>query len=178
MAAALVLLIKPMRFIVKRLILIIKLKKLCRKSNAKLYLTHPFSLFSGIHGKNCNLYIETQYEIMSVKLFGLGDKPYYITFMPDRRYTVTRFFIVPGARGVFNQPIVSKEKNIPRYRFDYKFKSEWNFKTFRKILLINPVSMDHKVRNKSSWKYLCNGDFLYDIETYSYNGLKRIIEKE
>lgn len=166
---------KPLRFIFKRTALIIKLKNLCRKNNAKLYFTNPLSPFSGIKRKNCDLYIETQYEILSIKLFGLGDKPYYITIMPERKYSVTRFFIIPGARGVFNQPITSKDRVFPNYKFDHRFKKEWNYKTLRKILLINPISMDYKVSSERSKGYLCNGDVICGMEAFSYSGIKSII---
>lgn len=175
---ALIIFSQNIRFFFKRIILIAKLNTLCRKNNAKLHFVNPFSLFSGIKVKHCDLYIETQYEILSIKLFGLGYKPYYVTFMPERKYTVTRFVIIPGARGIYKQPITGKKNEFPNYKFDYKFKSEWKFKTFRKILLINPISMDYMVARDNSHGYLCNGDIIYGMEAFSYTGLKKIMERQ
>jgi hypothetical protein len=163
------------RFIFKRFVLIVKLKNLCIKNNAKLYINNLLSPFSSIHNTKCDLYIETQYEILSIKLFGINAKPYYITFKPDRKYQITRFFIVPGVRGSLVTPFDSKDFQLPVYKFDHKIKKQWKFKTLRKILLINPVSMDFKVNSPNSQGYLCDGDFINGMEAFSYQGLKKKI---
>ena len=86
---------KPLRLIFKRTVLIIKLKNLCRKNNAKLYFTNPLSPFSGIKRKNCDLYIETQYEInYIVPLIGemldrfISDHLIYVFLKQDNEFTL------------------------------------------------------------------------------------------
>lgn len=167
-----------LRFFIKRVILLIKLIVLCKRNNAKLHFTHLFPVISKQKRKNCDLYIETQYEILSLKLFGTPGRLYFLTFKPERKYFITRYLVIPSTRGgALTTPFNGKDKTVPKYTFDYKFKNQWSFKTFRKILLIHPVSLDNKFQAERSSRYLCNGDFLYDMEVFSYNGLKHIIEK-
>ncbi len=165
------------RFFIKRIVLLIKLIIICKRNNAKLYFTHPFAVFSMRKRKRCDLYIETKYEILSVKLFGVPGRLCFFTFKPERKYFITRYLVIPSTRGgALTTPFNSKDKAIPKYTFDYKFKNKWSFKTFRKILLVHPISLDNKFQTERSSKYLCNGDFIYDMEIFSYNGLKNIIK--
>lgn len=48
--------------------------------------------------------------------------------------------------------INSKPKTMPTYDFRYKYRDEWEIKTPRRILLINPVSMEfrHQPKHESA----------------------------
>ena len=77
-----------------------------------------------------------------------------------------------------NLSFQSKETLLPVYKFDRKFKKEWDFKTLRKILLLNPTPLEIESTMMGNDKFLGNGSYVYDMELFSYNGLKRIINNE
>lgn len=164
---------------IRRIRLYIKLMVLCARNNARLYLVNPLSIFAFNHGKCSDMYIETQYEILSIKLFGITGHLAHLVFHGDRKYTVKKSLPLFGRWGTtLNLSFQSKETLLPVYKFDRKFKKEWDFKTLRKILLLNPTPLEIESTMMGNDKFLGNGSYVYDMELFSYNGLKRIINNE
>ncbi len=132
------------RCLFKRLRCMIKIKKLCRNKAYKLYPTHPLWFFGGKRGEKCDLYIETPNEIFAIKLFGMPRRRTVLMFKDNGEYFIRSFIALVSYGSVMSSPINSKAKPLPAYNFRYKYKDEWEIKTPRRVLLINPVSMEFR----------------------------------
>lgn len=122
----------------------VKIKKICNKKGYKTYKTRPFWFLGNKHRKKCDLYIETENEVFAIKLFGVIRKRTILIFNENDEYFIRSFFALASYGSVIRHPIDSKPKLLPAYDFRYKYKDEWEIKTPRRILLVNPVSMEFK----------------------------------
>jgi len=118
------------RFFCKRLILLAQLKKACHKVGATLVAARPSGIFGRRNTKDCDLYIVTEKTAFSVKLFGISGRKSRLIFRHDRTYRILNRWLPD--RG----PI-----KLPEYRFRTGYRYEWELKTPRKVLLLNPVCM-------------------------------------
>lgn len=116
------------RFICKRIILFVKLKKMCKALKATLIGTSFFWIFGRRTDIPCDFYIETESIIYAVKLFGVAGRRSRLLFTSDRKY------IIHNRR----LPDIGPHP-LPEYKFRYKFRTEWELKTPCKVLLLHPV---------------------------------------
>ena len=139
--------VKYIRALIKRLILLYKMKKLCNQKDFKIYPTHPLWIFGNSFMKRCDFHIETPDEIVSVKLFGSLRRFRTLILTEKNRYFY-RYFI-----GIFSYvwggiffPVDTKEKFMPTYDFKRGFKNEWENKKSVQVLLVNPVSIETRLQ--------------------------------
>lgn len=138
------LLIPFVRVLVKRIKCMIKIKKICNKRGHKTYSTHLLWFLGNKRGKKCDLYIETANEVFAIKLFGMSKRRTILFFKENGEYFIRSFIAFAPYGSAIRYPIDSKSKPMPTYNFRYKYKDEWEIKTPRHILLVNPVSMEFK----------------------------------
>ena len=119
-------------------------KKVCRNKGYKIYPTHPIWFLGSKHAKKCDLYIETANEVFSIKLFGLPRRRTILVFKENGEYFIRSFIAFAPYGSAVRYPIDSKSKRLPLFNFRYKYRDEWEIKTPRNILLVNPVSMEFK----------------------------------
>ena len=141
-----VLLLTPfIRLFVKRIRCMKKIKKICNKRGYKTYETHPLWFFGSKHAKKCDLYIETANEVFAIKLFGMPRRFSILVLKENGEYFIRNFIALISSIGQgIRFPIDSKPKPMPVYDFRYKYRDEWEIKTPRRVLLVNPVSMEFK----------------------------------
>ena len=142
---AIIALIPYIRCFFKRLKCAYKIKKLCRTKGYKIYAMHLFWFFGSKRGKKCDLYIETANEVFAVKLFGMPRRFSILVLKENGEYFIRNFIALISSIGQgIRFPIDSKPKPMPVYDFRYKYRDEWEIKTPRRVLLVNPVSMEFK----------------------------------
>ena len=121
-----------------------KIKKLCRTKGYKIYSTHPLWFLGNKHAKKCDLYIETANEVFAIKLFGMPRRLSILILKENGEYFIRSFIALISYGGGIRFPINGKPKPMPVYDFRYKYRDEWEIKTPRRVLLVNPVSMEFK----------------------------------
>ena len=129
----------------KRLKCANKIKRLCQNKNYKIHATHPLWFLGSKHTKKCDFYIETANEVFAVKLFGMPRRFSVLVLKENGEYFIRNFIALISSIGQgIRFPIDSKPKPMPVYDFRYKYRDEWEIKTPRRVLLVNPVSMEFK----------------------------------
>lgn len=165
-------LLMELRFYLKRIKLIVKIKRVCKEKNYKLIKTSAFSLFKGRKLKDeCDFYIKTEKELLSVKLLGTHRKGKVLVFFMDeycfRLYTRCRY-----SRSLMGEPTFSDgiKRKTPKINFEYGLNFE-NDLPLRKILLLNPaplrVETSSNEYNGKGTEY-CDTDRIFDF--YIYGG--------
>ena len=132
------------RLFFKRIVCMVKIKKVCTKRGYKIYQTCPFWFLGNKYGKKCDLYIETANEVFAIKLFGMPRKLSVLVIKENGEYFIRSYIALMSYGSGIRFPINGKPKQMPAYDFRYRYKDEWEIKTPRHVLLVNPVSMEIK----------------------------------
>ena len=132
------------RFFVKRLICKRKIKKLCQKKGYRLHALHLFWFFKNRNSPRCDFYIETPNEVFAVKMFGITKRRCELVFTENGKYFIRSFMAFISYGSGIRYSFDSKAKPLPDYNFRYNYKEEWEIKTPRRILLVNPVPMEFR----------------------------------
>ena len=141
---ALIALFPFIRCFFKRLNCMSKIKKVCRSKGHKIYVTNPLWFLGSKHATKCDLYIETENEVLAIKLFGMPRRLSILVLKENGEYFIRSFITLISYGGGIRFPINGKPKPMPAYNFRYKYRDEWEIKTPRRVLLVNPVSMEFK----------------------------------
>ncbi len=166
-----ILILPYIRSIIKRVSMVCKLKNVCKKQRLKLYPTHLFWMLGSRHGSACDFYIEGKSVIYSVKLFGVTCRSPILVFTEAREYYF-RYLIVFISYSVLSYSFNGKKKKFKDYDFRKKFRTEWEIKTPRNILLINPVCREIRYQtDRSEERIVGGGEFIYNCEIESLSRL-------
>ena len=82
--------------------------------------------------------------MFAVKLFGMPRRLSILILKENGEYFIRSFIALISYGGGIRFPINGKPKPMPAYNFRYKYRDEWEIKTPRRVLLVNPVSMEFK----------------------------------
>ena len=129
------------RYIGKRFNCFCKIKRACKSNAYRLQGLHRLWFLGGNHRKTFDCTIETEEELLVIKLFGVVRSKRVLLFTADRKY-YTRAF--SGVLLWFVESFDSSAKLIPEYEFSGD--EVVNGKKVRKILLVNPVPLDMQMR--------------------------------
>lgn len=159
----------------KRLSLRSKVMKKCREKGYFLQGTHAFWFLGGKYGKKCDVYIETEKELLAIKLFGMPRRRRVLFFTENNYFFIRRFFGHMSMTGGFAFSLIekvdSKEELIPEYDFDCKCKPVAEGKPLRKMLLVNPVPEAIHMKEKKGTDYVMNlGDMVSGMELMNLSG--------
>lgn len=166
--AAVIALFPYIRCFFKRLKCANKIKRLCRNKNYKIHATHPLWFLGSKHTKKCDFYIETANEVFAVKLFGMPRRLSILILKENGEYFIRSFIALISYGGGIRFPINGKPKPLPVYDFRYKYRDEWEIKTPRRVLLVNPVSMEFKRQPQHDSEVIVGaGDIVNGMEIYS-----------
>ena len=166
--AAVIALFPYIRCFFKRLKCANKIKRLCRNKNYKIHATHPLWFLGSKHTKKCDFYIETANEVFAVKLFGMPRRLSILILKENGEYFIRSFIALISYGGGIRFPINGKPKPLPVYDFRYKYRDEWEIKTPRRVLLVNPVSMEFKRQPQHGSEVIVGaGDIVNGMEIYS-----------
>lgn len=178
-AVLLILAYPYLRIFVKRLVLLYKLKSVCRKNGFVLHRAHTLAIFGTRNGSICDLYIETSAEVFAVKLFAMGRHKTVLIFKENGQYFVRSFLaFVSNIGGAVRFPINSRPKQLPSYNFRYGYKNDWEIKTPRNILLINPVCLEMRRQPIHGGEVILgSGDVVNGMEIYSLSRFLKYLER-
>ncbi len=173
--AAVYLLLPIIRFLMKRCILLVKIKSICRKRGFSCYIVNPLCIFSGMKKPNCDMYIHTADKVFSVKLCGVILRNTHIRFADASSYAVKRmiFNLVSTYQ---SEKFVLKSK--PPYNFRYKIKESAYDKPLIPILLMCPVSSSVTVVESGCRKFVGNGDAVPEGYFYNRTGFLNMLKSE
>ncbi len=129
-------------FLIRRYVMYVKLKSLCKELRATIKPTHLFWLFGGRNGKSNDFYIEVHNKVFSIKLFSMGNRRAELVFNGRGSYFIRKYLMLisAGARTLLTRN--SKLKKIPEYNFKKKFREEWYIKELVPVLLVHPCRYD------------------------------------
>ncbi|MBR3963828.1 MAG: hypothetical protein IKJ80_00280 [Clostridia bacterium] len=165
---AIIVLFPYIRCFVKRLSCAGKIKKLCREKGYKMHAAHPLWFLGGKHGAKCDLYVETANEVFAVKLFGMPRRRRVLIFKENGEYFIRRFIGFSAYGSAIRYPIDGRSRRLPQYDFRYKYRDEWEIKTPRHILLVNPISMEIRRQPKNGAEVIVGaGDTVNGMEIES-----------
>ncbi len=171
-AAAIIVLFPYIRCFFKRLILLRKIKATCQKKGYSLFPTHFLWFLGSRHSKNCDFYMETPREVFAVKLFGMPRRRTVLVFKENGDYFIRTFFAFIGFADVVRFSNDGKPNVMHSYHFRYRYREEWETKTPRRILLVNPVSMEIRRQPQRGGEVIVGaGDIVNGMEIQSMTHL-------
>ena len=164
-----------LRFLCKRIVLTVRVKRLCKKTNARLVKCGLLWWLGLRILSKCDFYLELDREIYSVKLFELLYRQSVLCFTWEDSFFIRSFMGFLGWGGRVLYTFNGKKKPVPRYDFRYRFEDEWELKNPHNILLVNPVCMEIRyVGRNGDERIVGTGEFIGDIEIQT---LSRLAEK-
>lgn len=163
-----------LRCLVKRLICLRKLSRICHQKQFALHGVHPLWFLGSKWGRVCDCYIETPNEIYAVKLFGMPRRLTVLLVRESGEYIVRSFIaILPHVRFTLH----SRPRVMPIYDFHAKFSDAWEIKTPHHVLLLHPTSMEIRRQPQRGPEVIVgNGDVINGMEIASLPGLLGALE--
>lgn len=129
------------RYICKRLNCLCKIKRTCKSKGYRLQGLHRFWFLGGNQGKGFDCTIETEDELLVIKLFGVVRRKRILIFTENRNY-FTRAF--SGVLLWFAESFDGSAKPLSEHEFEGDGNASG--KPVRKILLVNPVPLDMQMK--------------------------------
>ena len=124
------------RFIVSRIFLLFKLRRLCKKTGAEFKLKSWGSLFKKINGNSNDMYIKTDRCIYSIKLFGFFSQKKYFCFGDNMYYIKDlSFSILPSI--AYSKEYQSKKH--PSINFQEFLPPSQGFVEIKPCFLLSPM---------------------------------------
>ena len=167
-----------LRCLAKRLVLVCRLRRCCRRAGAEICPVHRLWFLGGKRGDACDFYVVTASEVYAVKLFGLPRRR-VILILTERGDWRIRSFIAHTAHfASVCFPIEGKPHPMPQYDFHHRYREAWEGRTHRRILLVHPVAMDfHYLPEHGEEAIIGAGDTVGDLEVFSLPHLLSNLER-
>ena len=156
------------RILLKRISLYIRIKKACRYKGWLLLHCHAFPFFASNHAPGCDFCIETDIEIICVKLFATKHKNSILKFTPrNQMYYFTHSLPLFSRWGQTRMTYDSKLHTLPTYDFKTNVTHISNKKQTN-ILLIHPKCYEiHGCSDDGTKHILAVGDTVYGMRLES-----------
>ncbi len=158
------------RIFVKRIILGIRIKNLCRRKGYTFFSAHIFPFLGRKNEKSCDFYIETEKEVLCVKLFAAKYKKSVLKFTThkSRHYYFTNSIWLFSRWGQATMTYDSKMHPLPEYDFNIKLPKNTKAKTKINILLIHPKCFEIVgIPSEEQKRILSVGDTVYSMRLES-----------
>ena len=177
---AVIIAIPFVRFFIKRILLFLKLKKVCKNNGAVIIPAKKLWIFGLRSGKRCDFHIETEKELLSVKLFQMLRRSSTLHLTDENKFYCEHCIITVFGRYGGSNAITYKTKprRIPDYDFSSKLpKIE---KPQRKLLLVNPICSSTFIHAKGirNGKTADVGEEIGKAELYALKALINLISNE
>jgi len=178
--AAVIFLAPRVRWLVKRLVLVGRMKRVCKKQRFSLHGTHALWFLGIRDARRCDVYIETPTQVYAVKLFGTGRRRAVLVFKENGTYFVRHFIALISYVGLAARfPIESKPRRLLAYDFRVGYRDAWEIKTPRNVLLVHPVCMEiHYRPERGAEVILGAGDTVGGMELMTLSRLLGELECE
>ena len=128
-----------LRFLIKRLVFVVRIKKICQNSSFVLTPVHKY-WFLGFRQKkeSCDFVLKRDHEVYAVKMFPLLRHLSALLFNRNREYTVRHFVIFFSKFSSVTFHFDRRPKKLCNYWKDISGENQ----AIRKILLIHPCGID------------------------------------
>ena len=169
------------RIICKRLLLKNKIKSLCRRRGYTFLPTHSFPFLGQKNGKRYDFSIETETEVLCVKLFAAKHKHSVLKFHDQNRmYSFTSGLWLFGRWGtVLHMPFNEKLRPLPDTDFFDIYIPTASTKQQTKILLIHPKCFEiHGCASDGTGRVLAVGDSLRGMRLESGKTFLEYLSKQ
>lgn len=168
------------RYLFKRISLAVRLKRACKKCGARLIPAHRLWLLGGRRGKNCDFHIDTENEIISVKLFQMLRRSSSLHLNSSCEYQCEHLVIALFGKfgGSSSVTVKTKPRHLPYYDFSRKLPE--TDKPQKKLLLVHPACSSFFIQSKETG----NGEHeayvgysIGDCELYALQALLKYLRK-
>ena len=166
----LIFLFPHLRIFIKRIILGIRIKKLCRRRGYTFLPAHSFPFLGQNNGKRYDFSIETETEVLCVKLFAAKHKHAVLKFHDrNRLYSFQNSLWLFGRWGTaLCMPLDTKLRSLPDTDFFDVYTPTAAHKRQISILLIHPRCHEiHGSSEDGSKRILAVGDTVYRMRLES-----------
>lgn len=166
--AILILIYPYARIFVKRILLGIRIKNLCRRKGYHFSPAHAFAFLASNHVSSYDFYIETDSEVLCVKLFAAKHKKSILKFTHGNRlYCFTNSLWLFSRWGQATMAYDSKLYSLPVYnKVTVPQNAEGKKQT--NVLLIHPKCHEiHGIPKEGQKRILAAGDTVYDMRLES-----------
>ena len=138
--AVLALMLLPyVRIFVKRIVLYLRLKRICRKRNFRIQGNHFGWLFSPWWYRKHDFTVYGDHTIYAVKFFASRSKTRRLTIMDNGQfYWVRKMAITGRSLDVAIYEIPEKPRRLPDYDFSVEA-DPWSTAIYKPILLVHPI---------------------------------------
>ncbi len=157
------------RFLVKRLVLFVKLRGVCKKHGACFRGTHIGWLFARRDGRQYDLLITRGERQWAVKLFGTYRRASHLVFTSDGHYFVRHFLALFAYYQKLVMPFDGRRHALLEYRLPED--AENSAEPVKKVLLVHPICME--IRREREAIPLADGDQIRDMTILSLAALIR-----
>ena len=160
------------RFMISRIFLLLRLRRLCKKIGAEMKLHRWYSLFKKINGNSNDMYIKTDKCIYSIKLFGFFSPKKQFRFGDNNMYYLKdlSFSVLPSIAYATKY----KSKTHPIINFNHFLPSSHGYIEIKPCYLLSPTfSKDMKIsriRNNEIVE-ITSGDRVSHAYFYTADGL-------
>ena len=166
--AILILIYPYARILVKRTLLGIRIKSLCHRRNYHLSSARAFAFLARNHASSYDFYIETDSEVLCVKLFAAKYKKSILKFTSGNRlYYFTTSLWLFSRWGQATMTYDSKLRSLPIYdKITVPQSSESKKQT--NVLLIHPKCHEiHGIPKEGQKRILAASETIYDMRLES-----------
>ena len=95
-------------------------------------------------------------------------RPTVLIFKENGEYFIRSFIGLVSVGSLVRFSINGKAKGMPVYDFRYRYRDDWEIKTPRQILLINPISMEIRRQPQNGAEIIVGaGDVVNGMEIHS-----------
>lgn len=157
------------RFLFKRISLCCRIKQSCRRANFQLHVTRRLWWLGQRSRQNCDFYVETPTQIISVKLFNMLRRRDVLVFTRDNKWFIRSYVALMTNIGTaLMLPLEKRKHNLCAYNFRYRFVADWEIKTPRRVLLIHPTCIEVRRQPRHGPEVIVGaGDVVSGMEIYS-----------
>lgn len=167
------------RFLVKRLILLSKLRKFAKENSCNCKITSPLFFIPLNYSEKGSVLIETEGTVYNIKVFGLLRSHCEVHFWNSREYSVKQYL-----RLLFfgNKPLW--QENCHRRKIgEFGLENNENTKTILPILLFSPTNTmwkltyikDNEIKELRAGEKIDN--ILFADTTYLFSAIKELENK-
>ena len=168
-----------LRCFCKRLLLVRKLRRVCRAAEAEIYPAHRLWFLGGKRRATCDFYVVSKAQVFAVKLFGIPRRRAVLIFTERGEWRLRSFIVHAAHFSSVSFPIEGKPRVMPRYDFRYRYHAEWEGLAHRSILLVHPVAMDfHYIPDHGTEAVISAGDAVGGMELASLPHLLSTLQRE
>ena len=163
--AAIMIALPFVRFFLKRIVFLFKIKRLCKKKGYRLSRRRLFWFLAVRNRNDYDFTVNNGACMIQVKLFGIIRKNTKLYIKENGDCFIRKYYTFLSSKNHASMAILFTDSK-PKKLKDFYFTEENNHQ--RKVLLVHPACLEViKQPKHGSEQLIDNGDFLYGMEIFS-----------